>query len=161
MTSFDDLLVVGHIRKAHGLQGEVVVRLSTNRDERVAKGASLHSLDRELVVRKSRPKDADYLVTFEGVSTREAADALRGTELRAEPLDDPDELWVHELIDSIVVDASGVERGRVVEVQANPASDLLVLDNEALVPAAFIVGVDLDADPKRVDVDVPDGLFDL
>lgn len=158
----DDLLSVGHIRKAHGLKGEVVVRLTTNRTERVRPGASLVAGDKTLVVAKSRPKDSDYLVLFEAVTTREAADELRGTELFAEPIDDPDELWVHELIGAVVVDQHGTERGTVVEVHDNPASDLLVLDTEALVPTTFIVGFDPSArDSGEVAIDAPDGLFEL
>ena len=163
MADFEQLLTVGHIRKAHGLHGEVVVKLSTNRLERVEKGSVLFSAERELVVSSSRPKDADYLVKFVGVTSREAADDLRGTELRAEPLDDSDELWVHDLIGAMVIDQDDVERGVVAEVHANPASDLLVLDNGMLVPVRFIVSF-TPPDTERagvVEVDVPDGLFDL
>jgi len=163
VTGIDNLLTVGHIRKAHGLAGEVVVRLTTNRPERVAKGSVLIGDGVELVVKSSRSKDDDFLVLFEGVSERNGADALRGTELFAEPMDDPDELWVHELIGAVVVDQNSIERGTVVEVEANPASDLLVLDSEALVPMTFVVNftpVDGDA-AAHVFVEAPDGLFDL
>lgn len=154
---YDDLLVVGHIRKAHGLKGEVVVRLSTNRAERLDNGAVLLTTDRTLVVKSSRPKDSDHLVFFDGVTTREDAELLRGTELRAEFLDDPDELWVHELIGVSVVDQTGTDRGSVIEVQVNPASDLLVLESGAMVPIAFVI----EATDDVINVDVPDGLFDL
>lgn len=154
---YNELLTVGHVRRAHGLKGEVVVNLSTNRSERLDVGARLWTEDRELVVKSSRPKDADFLVFFQGVSSREDADELRGTELRAEAIDDPDELWVHDLIGAKVVDQADVERGIVTEVLENPASDLLVLDSGALVPVVFVVMVEADA----IRVDVPDGLFDL
>ena len=114
-------------------------------------------------MKSSRPKDDDFLVRFEGVNDRNAADALRGTELLAEPLDDPDELWVHELIGAMVIDQGDVERGTVEEVQSNPASDLLVLDNEALIPMTFVtefVPATSDAS-AQVHIDAPDGLFDL
>lgn len=154
---YDDLLSVGHIRRAHGLKGEVVVRLSTNREDRVAKGSRLMVPDQVVTVRSARPKDGDHLVSFEGITTREAADQLRGLELRAEPLDDPDEVWIHELIGLAVVDQTGQDRGEVIEVHANPASDLLVLDSGSLVPMVFVV----DVESTRIVVDVPDGLFDL
>lgn len=157
--SNDDLLLVGYVRKAHGLKGEVVVRLTTNRDERVAPGATMVAGDTELVVRSARPKDSDYLVFFEGVTTREAADDLRGSELFAEPLDDPDELWVHELIGSRVIDQDDVDRGEITAVQSNPASDLLVVDDEGLIPVAFVV--EIDAEGSAVRIDAPDGLFNL
>jgi len=153
----DQLLTVGHIAKAHGLQGEVTVKLTTNREERVAKGAQLHAGDRVLTVLSARPKDTAFLVRFEGVTTREHADELRGTELRAEPIDDPDELWVHELVGLEVVDQDGIQRGTVESVEANPASDLLVLNSGALVPVRFAVDIEGDT----LNVDVPDGLFEI
>ncbi len=159
MMSNDDLLLVGYVRKAHGLKGEVVIRLTTNRDERVAPGAVLVAGDSALIVKAARPKEGDYLVFFEGVTTREAADELRGAELFAEALDDPDELWVHELIGARVIDQGKVDRGEITAVQSNPASDLLVVDGEGLVPVTFVVEVDVDAQVVRIEA--PDGLFDL
>lgn len=154
---YDELLTVGFVRRAHGLKGEVVVRLSTNRTERLDVGTTLHQLDGELIVRSSRPKDGDFLVSFDGVDSREDAEALRGMELRAPRIDDPDELWVHDLIGATVVDQTGVVRGVVTEVQANPASDLLVLDSGALVPITFVTQVA----EENISVEVPDGLFEL
>ena len=71
---------------------------------------------------------------------------------------DPDDLWVHELVGSAVVEADGTERGVVESVQDNPASDLLVLDSGVLVPLTFLTGRDADG---RVVVEVPPGLFEL
>lgn len=98
------------------------------------------------------------MVAFEGIEGREGAERLRGTVLSGEPIDDPDVLWIHELIGSRVRDVDGVERGVVDSVQDNPASDLLILDSGALVPVAFIVDGPTGG---VVVVDTPDGLFDL
>ena len=76
----------------------------------------------------------------------------------AEPLDDPDELWVHELIGAPVQSVDGSAVGVVDAVQWNPASDLLVLDNGALVPVLFVVE---RRDDGTVVIDPPEGLFDL
>jgi 16S rRNA processing protein RimM len=148
-------LEVGRVAKAHGLRGEVVVALSTNRPERVAEGTVLHVDDGPLTIVASRPHQHRWIVRFAGVDTKEAADALHGQVLRAEPLEDPDALWVHELIGSVVVDQHGTEHGTVTAVEVNPASDLLVLDGGALVPLTFVV----DRGEGRITVDVPDGLF--
>lgn len=142
--------------KPHGLRGEVVVALTTNRPERVAKGTVLHTDKGPLTITASRPHQHRYIVRFAGVDTREAADALHGLVLSAEPLEDPDALWVHELIGSVVVDQHGTEHGTVTSVEVNPASDLLVLDGGGLVPLTFVV----DQGDGRITVDVPDGLLD-
>ena len=96
-------------------------------------------------------------MTFAGIDDRSKAEALRGLVLRAEPILDPDEMWVHELIGARVVDQSGTDRGPVASVVANPAGDLLELVDGTLVPLRFMV----DSVPtERIDVAVPDGLFD-
>lgn len=152
------LLEIGRIAKAHGLRGEVNVVLVSNRTERLDPGSVLSSDVGELVVESSRPHGERWLVTFAGHRDRSAAEALRGLELRAEPLDDPDELWVHDLVGCRVVSADGIERGVVTAVQDNPAADLLVLDTGALVPVVFVVDGPAEG---TVHVDVPDGLFEL
>lgn len=150
------MLDVGRVVKPHGLRGEVVVDLTTNRTERLTAGTVLSTDRGPLTVTRSSPFQNRWIVQFEGVSDREGADALRGVILRAEPLEDPDALWVHELIGAAVVDQAGTELGRVASVEANPASDLLVLEGGGLIPLTFVVS---HAD-GRVVVDIPDGLLD-
>ena len=149
------LLEVGRVVRAHGLTGEVAVKLVTDREERLAPGTVLHSATGSLEVVASRPYQSGYLVSFSGVEDRDAAEALRGVTLMAPPLEDPDALWVHELIGSQVVGVDEVEHGHVVAVEANPASDLLVLDGGGLVPLRFVV----ERAPGRLVVDVPAGLL--
>jgi len=155
-----NLLEVGRIDKPHGVRGDVVVTLTTTETSRVAPGTRLFTDDRVLVVVASRPHQHRWIVTFDGVIGREGAEAVSGSVLRAEPLsgDDPDALWVHELIGSMVVERDGTERGLVTAVQDNPASDLLVLESGALIPLRFVDGRD---DDGRLIVDVPAGLFEL
>lgn len=152
------LLEVGRVDRPHGLAGEVVVSLVTDRLERVAPGSVLQTDAGPLEVRTSRPFRHRHLVTFVGVADRTAAEAIAGRFLYAEPLDDPGTLWAHELIGCVVEDAQGVVRGTVVALEDNPASDLLVLDTGALVPLRFLVGDPVDG---RIVVDVPPGLFEL
>ena len=153
------MLEVGRVAKPHGVRGEVVVELRTDRTERVAVGAVLVTKDgRRLEVLASRPHQHRFIVSFDGVVDRAGADALHGVVLLAEPLDDPDELWTHDLIGASVVDVSGADWGEVEAVQANPASDLLVLRSGVLVPAVFLVERRADG---VVVIDPPEGLADL
>lgn len=152
------MLEVGRIVKAHGIRGEVIVDLTSNRpDERLAPGSILSSDRGELEVKAATPHQGRWIVAFAGIPDRNAAEAHRGTVLSAEPLEGDDGmLWVHELIGSEVFDLSGRSYGPVEAVEANPASDLLVLSGERLVPMVFVK----TQVPGRVVIDPPAGLLD-
>ena len=150
---------MGRVVKPHGVRGEVVVDLVTNRPERrLATGSVLSWSGGELEVAGARPHQGRWLVTFAGVADREAAEQLRDATLSAPPLADEDGvLWVHELVGAEVVDTTGRSHGWVQAVEANPASDLLVLPGERLVPLVFVVSRRADG---AVVVDPPAGLLD-
>lgn len=155
------LLEVGHVAKPHGVNGAVVVALVTNRLERIRPGTVLFGTTPdgghlELEIESSSPHLGRFIVQFAGYNSMDSAQALRGVVLSAAALDDDDALFVHDLIGSAVFDQDGVERGTVVSVEANPASDLLVLDTKSYVPLRFIVS----RSTGRIDVDTPNGLFD-
>lgn len=158
------LLEIGRVRKAHGLRGEVVVDLVTNRLDRIAPGQRL-ALRRsgrvgadceDIVVTSSRPFQHRHLVCFEGISTREAAERIHGAFLLAPAEVDPDAFFVHELIGAELIDTSGGSHGVVAAVEANPASDLLVGEAGWLVPLRFVV----ERRGRQLIVDVPEGLFE-
>jgi len=152
------VLEVGRIVKAHGIRGEVIVELVSNRpDLRLAPGSVLSSSRGDLEVLTSTPHQNRWIVAFRGVDDRNTAEIYRGTVLSAEPVEgDDDTLWVHELIGSEVFDLNGRSYGPVEAVEANPASDLLVLSDDRLVPLVF-VKTHL---PGRVVIDPPPGLLD-
>ena len=152
------LLEIGHIRRAHGLRGDVFVQLLSDNPARLEPGARVRTRDLELTIEGSRiASNGRHVVKFAEIHDRTAAEKFANAALFAEPIDDPDALWVHELIGCRVVETNGTDRGECVAVLANPASDILELDSGALVPSVFVVS---NADGV-VTVDVPDGLFDL
>jgi 16S rRNA processing protein RimM len=152
-------LELGRIGRPHGIKGEVVVTLHTDRPERTTPGAVLQAGDRTLIVASARPHQGRWLVRFEGITDRDAAEELRGATLVGQPLDDPGEgrIWIHDLVGDEVRDVQGNTLGRVTGVEANPAHDLLVLDDGTLVPYVFVV----DQQPGVLVVDPPDGLLDV
>jgi 16S rRNA processing protein RimM len=144
------------VGKPHGLRGEVTVMLLTDRDERTEAGAILHTADRALEVQAARRQRQGWVIHFVGVDSREAAEALRGELLYADPLAAADdEVWAHDLVGCEVHDTAGRSLGRVTEIEANPAHDLLVLDDGTLVPMPFVV----EHRPGAVVIDPPEGLL--
>ena len=164
MTPAPGELEIARIGGAHGVRGEVSVTFVSNRPERTEPGSVLRAGDRTLEIASARAHHDKWLVRFEGIDDRAAAEELRGLVLTARPIarahdDDRDEYWVHELIGSEVVDATGAMLGRVDSVEANPAHDLLVLDTGALIPLTFIV--ERGERDRLIIVDLPEGLLDL
>ncbi len=153
------LLEIGRITKAFGLRGEVLVALSSDRTSRLAPGSVLATDRGEVTVVSSARHGDRWIVQLAGITDRTGAEAWRGVVLRAEPLadDDGDALWVHELIGATVVLVDGTAVGRVEEVLANPASDLLVLEGGTLVPVAFVT----EQSGSVVTIDPPEGLLEL
>jgi len=173
------LLEVGTVVRPHGLRGECIVALVTDRLERLRPGTRLltaagspaasveagagvapggeAAAPAGLEVLASRPHQGRFIVSFAGVEDRDAADRLRGTRLLAPPIeDDPDTWFVHELIGCEVHDAAGSLLGIVTAIEANPASDLLVLDGRHLVPLRFVV----ERGPGRLIAELPEGLIE-
>lgn len=151
------LLEIGRIGKAHGLRGEVTAAISSDRPERTAPGAIWHLDDGPFTVAAIRTHSGRWIAVLDGVTTREAAEGLRGQIIRAEAIDDPDALWAHELVGAVVATPDGATWGTVVAILANPADDLLELDDGTLIPCGFVVD-DTDL-PDRVVVDPPAGLL--
>lgn len=152
-----ELLEVGRIAKAHGLRGEVIVALSTDRAERLAPGAVLQTDAGPMTVESAAPHAHRWRVAFAGLATREEAEAVAGRVLLAEPLEDPDAWFVHELIGLPVELADGTPVGECVAVVENPAYDMIELGSGALVPMPFVAEVT----DERVVIEPPEGLLDL
>lgn len=151
-------LEIGRIGKAHGLRGEVSVIITSDRPERTAPGAVWLLDTGPVTLTAIRPHQQRWIAVLEGVDTREAAEALRGKVISAAEIDDPDALWVHQLVGAQVATPDGRSWGEVVSVLANPADDLLELADGTLIPVAFVT--DASDLPERVVVDPPEGLLD-
>jgi len=152
-------LEIGRLGRPHGLRGEVMVTLTSDRPERRVAGTEWWIDGRPVVVESVRDHQGRHRVKLVGVDDRDAAAALTGVTVLAAPLDavdDDDVVWVHEVVGAEVVDRTGRRLGRVEAVQANPAHDLLVLDGGGLVPMVFVVS----QEAGRVVVDPPEGLLD-
>lgn len=116
---------------------------------------------RWLTIRSATPVPGRWLVSLEGVDDRSAAESLVNSVIWAEPIADPEAVWVHQVIGARVVELDGTRRGVCTAVLANPAGDLLEVDGRALVPSRFVVRLEPLDDGFTVFIDSPAGLFEV
>ena len=155
------LLQVGFISKAHGIKGEVMVTLETNITSRVSPGSVLVCEESPMTVTASKPHKGKWIVQFRGVTTRNLAESLQGKKLFASPIEDISELWVDDLIGLEVIDQDRHRLGRVAFLEANPASDLLVLESGHLIPLAFVDdSSEMVIQKGAIEVTIPEGLLE-
>jgi 16S rRNA processing protein RimM len=174
-----DFIVVGHFSKPHGTKGELFVWPLTDREEETfAPGVRLFLSDSEgrapdpdrepLRVTASRPYRRGYLVLFEGVRDRDAAEALRDRYL-LRPFDETEpagegELFYHQLLGMRVVTKGGEEVGRVREVYSVRPADLLAVEGpggERLIPFTRKIVCGWELENRLLVIDPPEGLLDL
>lgn len=161
----EGLLEVGRFGRPHGVKGQIYIKLSTDRSERVQIGARLWAGEWfEVSARTSMANTgADrWVVGIVGIDDRNDVERLVNKVVWAEPIDDPDAVWVHQIIGARVVGTDGVDRGTCIAVLKNPANDLLELESGALVPVIFVESVvPNDADGFVITIDPPEGLFEV
>jgi 16S rRNA processing protein RimM len=171
-------VIVGRVRKVHGLQGELVVEPITDRPDaifasgrRVVAGTpeGTNSRDpRELVVRSARPFKGGFIVEFDGIDSREEAEKWRarfllvpGEEL---PPLQPDEVFIHELYGMRVALADGAPLGVVEAVYELPQGLGVDVKRDAggsvIIPWRDEVIAKVDRDARVLVVEPPDGLLD-
>ena len=176
MPGGSDYLIVGRIRRAHGLRGEVIVDPLTDSPEHVfAPGRRLLASDgrgqspsgEAVTVSGSRSHAGGLVVQFAGLGDRTAAEGWRDRYLLAPAADlaplAPGEVYLHELPGMRVDLASGESVGTVnaiVELPQGPAIEIARPGRQpVLVPYAPCV-VDIDRVARVVWIDAVSGLLD-
>ncbi|HUH06946.1 MAG TPA: ribosome maturation factor RimM [Egibacteraceae bacterium] len=160
--------LIGVVGKPVGLRGEVLVRPDPDVGDEVLKaGATVAAgppVDGPLVIAASRLQSGRCVVRFEGVDTREAADALRGTMLtlpRSDIALDDDAVWADDVVGREVVDEAGDIVGVLESVADGTAHDYLVVarpdGGEILIPAVDEL---VQITPDRIIVRAIPGLLD-
>ena len=166
-----DRVCVGAIAGSFGVKGEVRLKSFCAEPDAIQTYGPLQSEDgaKTWVVRITRSVKNGFAAKLSGVSTKDAADSLKGTRLFAprEMLPElPDDEFYHtDLIGLTVLDTGGTELGRVKAVLNHGASDLLEvagksLKQPVLLPFTQAAVPTVDVAAGRIIADPPDGLFE-
>jgi len=170
-------VTVARILRPRGLRGELAAEILTDFPERLPKLREVWLADgrgapRRITVRRcwlSPSRGGQAIFHFDGVENVEAAERLRGCEVRI-PLEqrvklDPGNYYVGELIGCVVWEAGAAAAlGAVRDVEFPGGVPLLAVETpegEILVPLAAEFCVRIDVSAKRIDVALPEGLRDL
>jgi 16S rRNA processing protein RimM len=131
MTKLKNPVQMAVIGAAHGIKGELRVKTFTADPLALADYGPLHTKDgRVFEIANIRPQGTVVVVRLKGVTDRNAAEALTGTELfvdrsaLSEALDD-DEFYHADLVGLAVKDNAGETLGKVTAVQNFGGGDIL------------------------------------
>lgn len=172
-------LVVGRVRKPHGIHGEIFIDSLTDHPEAVfTPGVELsvagergqepdHDFPR-IRIAEVRPFRKGYLIRIGGVRDRTEASLLRGRYLLQAVERLPDlaegELFYHQLIGMEVETVGGRHVGRVVRIYDFEPSEMLEVrtpTGTVLVPYVRSIVTEVLAEEKRIVIDPPEGLLEL
>lgn len=167
-------VIVGQVRRPHGIRGEVRVEILTDYPER------LDQHDHVYLARPEAPDDVEryplesvrphkgvLLMKLDGLDDRNTAEQLRGMLVQI-PLEDAvpleeDEYYHFQLIGMEVETEAGEWLGRVSDVVETGAHDVFVVAGprgEVLLPAIEDVILELDLEARKMVVHLLSGLLE-
>jgi len=169
--------IVGRVRNAHGVRGEIVVEPVTNAPEAIfasgrrlfagTVGGDVADGAPELVVKSARQFKGGWIVAFGAITDRNEAELWRGryllvpTEELTPPADD--EVFQHELLGMRVERATGGLVGEVSALYELPQGLMLEIGegrDSKLLPYRPEVVVRVDVEARTIVIDPPEGLLE-
>jgi 16S rRNA processing protein RimM len=164
----DERICVGAIAGAFGVQGEVRLKSFCTEAADIASYGPLYTAaGRSFTIKLTRPVAGGLGARLSGVTTKEEADALKGTELFVDrarlPRLPDDEFYYSDLIGLQVRDTGGAVIGKIAAVHNHGAGDILEINrigpkSALLLPFTLASVPTVDVVGGSVVVDVPEGL---
>ena len=162
-------LVVGFLRRAHGVRGEMIMDLHTDFPERLRGGRTLLIGDehKPMTLSNARQHAKGILVKFQGIETPEDAALFRNQWVYVKATDVPKlpegQVYQHEIFGFAVEDENGNSLGELVEILETGANNVYVVRNtvgkEILLPAIPSVVLEIDAPRRLMRVHLLEGLI--
>lgn len=167
-----DKIVIGKIVNVVGLKGEVKVYSYAEEPDRFERLEKIflgtEEKNTEYAVTKVRYKGDMVILTLDGVTDRNAAEALKGLMVLMDEAD-LEELpegvyYIKDLIGMKVVSDSGVELGTLKDINTNTAQRVYEVARpgkpDILIPGVDEFILDTDMDNRVVTVKVIEGLYE-
>jgi 16S rRNA processing protein RimM len=173
-----ELYLVGRVRRAHGIRGELVVETLTDAPDAIfaagrrvlagTRDGDVAKDGQELRILRASPFKGGLIVAFEGINDRSSAERWRDRYLLVpeEEVDPPaeNEVFIHDLVGMKVVRISGEEIGEVTEVFELPQGLLIEVGRTGakavLLPFDDQTVKAVDTDGRMIHVDPIEGLLD-
>jgi 16S rRNA processing protein RimM len=161
-TGEPEYLVVGHLRRPHGLHGEMVMEIHSDFPERLKPGVEVYigDLYQKMVIEGVRFHNEGLLIKFQNIDSPEDAGRYRNRSVFVTAADRPDlpegQYYHHELLGFAVLDENNNLIGTLTEIMQTGANDVYVVrrddGREVLLPviASVILSIEFDAHQIRV-----------
>ena len=164
-----EYLVVGFLRRPHGVKGEMLMDVHTDFPERIKTGMTIFVGDeyQPVVLASRRPHAKGLLIRFRGIKTPEDAGLYRNTWVYVPTADRPElpegEYYHHQLIGLSVVTDDDRELGILAGIVETGANDVYVVRDadgkETLLPVIPSVILDINLVDRQMRVHLLDGLI--
>ncbi len=165
-----EYLVVGFLRRAHGVRGEMVMEVHTDFPERLKPKTKVFVGDKHqpMMIDGTRFHQEGLLVKFKDLDKPEDAARYRNQLVYVTAADRPQlpkgQYYHHELIGFDVVDEEDKTVGKLIEIMQTGANDVYVATRpdgtEILLPVIPSVVLDIEADRRLIRVHLLDGLIE-
>ena len=164
-----EFLVVGKLRRPHGVRGEILMDVLTDFPERLKLDVTVYVGDQfqPLCIRNTRKHRQALLVSFEEYNNRESAGELRNKFVYVQAKDRPPlpdgEYYYHELIGLQVDTDAGETLGVLTDILETGANDVYIVSpdqgQDILLPAIPSVVLEINLEQGRMLVHILPGLI--
>ncbi len=176
MITREELIVIGHYNKPHGVNGEISATVDVDIDLVRALSCLVSDMDGIFVpfyVNACRPKTAEtILLTIDGIDNEQEASRLVNHDIYALKTEfsleseeaDADGYPLDYFIGYELRDADGTRVGEITGVDLSTENAIFIVDrdgDEVMVPATDELIVEFDTDNNLMVMDLPQGLLDL
>jgi 16S rRNA processing protein RimM len=162
-------LVIGFLRRPHGLRGEILMDVHTDFPERIDTDMTLFigESHQPMTLAAHRSHHKGMLVHFDGITNPEDAGLYRNTWVYVTAASRPKlpdgEYYHHQLIGLKVMDEKGTLLGTLVDILETGANDVYIVRDESggelLLPAIPEVILDVQLSDGQMHVHLLEGLI--